>query len=190
MFHPSSFALVCHPAAPCPAVETIVVQVALMAGGGLSLAYRLKGDLARLNIPAALPSGPADSLWEHTCFEAFVGVAGSRAYREFNFSPSGQWAAYAFSGYRQRDESLQFALGVPEIAVRRFPDRLELDAVLDRALLPEAEAAASFQLGLSAVVEGADGSRSYWALAHPDARPDFHHRGAFTVNLAAAETKT
>jgi hypothetical protein len=42
-----------------------------------------------------------------------------------------------------------------------------------------------WQLGLTAVVEAADGSLSYWALRHPVARPDFHHRDGFaqTLNL-------
>ena len=30
-------------------------------------------------------------------------------------------------------------------------------------------------LGLSAILEEEDGTISYWALAHPPGRPDFHH---------------
>lgn len=182
-------ALLCHPTSICPGVESIDVRISLAANGGLSLAYRLRGRLDQLAIPSPLPSGSADALWEHTCFEAFVGVAGRPAYREFNFSPSGQWAAYAFSGYRQREEGA-VPVPAPEISVRRFSDRLELDAVLGPALLPPAAPGttpgATLQLGLSSVVEAADGGRSYWALAHPAARPDFHHRDAFALNLAAA----
>ena len=38
----------------------------------------------------AIQSSPAqkDGLWEHTCFEAFLGIAGQDAYCEFNLSPS------------------------------------------------------------------------------------------------------
>lgn len=39
------------------------------------------------------------------------------------------------------------------------------------------------RLGLSAVLEGADGSLSYWALHHPSARPDFHNEGGFQLEL-------
>ena len=173
-------------------MESIDVRISLTAGGGVSLAYRLRGRLDQITIPSPRPSGSADGLWEHTCFEAFVAVAGSPAYREINFSPSGQWAAYAFFGYRQREDWAVPGLA-PEIAVRRFSDRLELDAVLGPALLPPAALGtapgATLQLGLSSVVEATDGSRSYWALAHPAARPDFHHRGAFTLNLAAQDTR-
>jgi ABC-type uncharacterized transport system permease subunit len=38
-------------------------------------------------------------------------------------------------------------------------------------------------LALSVVVEHEDGVLSYWALAHPAAKPDFHHRDAFVLEL-------
>ena len=43
----------------------------------------------------------ADELWQTTCFEAFLEPRAATAYREFNFSPSGDWAAYDFDGYRE-----------------------------------------------------------------------------------------
>lgn len=104
-----------------------------------------------------------------------MAVAGSPAYREFNFSPSGQWAAYAFSDYRQRAESRTPSVA-PTIALRRFPDRLELEATLAPALLPEG---VNLELGLNAVIEAADGRLSYWALKHPAGAPDFHLRKGF-----------
>ncbi|MFZ4534775.1 DOMON-like domain-containing protein [Propionivibrio sp.] len=125
-----------------------------------------------------------DALWEHTCFEAFVGVAGDPAYREFNFSPSGQWATYAFSGYRQPDQAAT-PITAPTITSRLFAGRLELEAIIPRDALPTRSG--TLQIGLSAVVEAADtvdGSHSYWALRHPARHPDFHHRDAFTLELA------
>ena len=163
---------------------SIEVGISFSPTGGLSLAYRLRGRLAELGIPAPRPAGAADGLWEHTCFEAFISIPGKPAYREFNFSPSGQWAAYSFLGYRQRDESA--APGpAPEISVRRHADGLELDAVL----APELLSGGPLRLGLSAVVEAVDGHRSYWALAHPAGRPDFHHRDAFILTLAPPNTR-
>jgi hypothetical protein len=40
---------------------------------------------------------------------------------------------------------------------------------------------------LSAVIEAKDGSKSYWALAHPPSKPDFHNADCFTARLAAPE---
>ena len=178
---PSLLNLIPHPATPCPALERIEVRVSRGVDGSLELGFVLHGDPAQLSIPPVRSPGPADELWHHTCCEAFVGVRGDAAYREFNFSPSGQWAAYAFSDYRQRDESVTPA-GEPTIGRRLLPGRLELFSHVPAELLPPPQS--TLQLGLSAVIETLDGHLSYWALAHPAPRPDFHHRGGHTQALA------
>ena len=38
---------------------------------------------------------------------------------------------------------------------------------------------ALWRLGLSAVIEDTSGRKSYWALAHPPGKPDFHHADCF-----------
>ncbi|HZX33524.1 MAG TPA: DOMON-like domain-containing protein [Rhodocyclaceae bacterium] len=177
--------LVPYPSAAAAAVRSIAVEVRFTAAGELSLAYRLEGDVDGLRIPEPLPPGPADGLWEHTCFEAFIAAGDESAYREFNFSPSGQWAAYAFADYRQRDESVAVAFA-PRITLRRSAGSLELDAVLAPSLLPPGSA--GYRLGLTAVIEATDGAKTYWALAHPGPRPDFHLRDAFLLDLAAPDS--
>jgi len=144
--------------------------------------------MARLLIPKPPSETRSDGLWEHTCFEAFVAVAGNSAYREFNFSPSGQWAAYAFYGYRQ-PEATPFSIQPPQISTRLSAGRLELTALIAGDSLLYSTATGSLQIGLSAVIESTDtveGCRSYWALRHPAARPDFHHRDAFVLEFPAA----
>lgn len=158
-------ALTAHPMTPCPAVRSLTGE-ARRQGGRLALTFRLEGDLAALAIPAAAAPDRTDGLWEHTCFEAFVGGEGD-GYLELNFSPSGQWAVYRFDGYRAGMAALEIA--PPRIEVTRTGDGLELRTTLD---LPPAEPT---RLGLTAVIEAADGSMSYWALKHPPGRPDFHH---------------
>ncbi|MGE5492761.1 MAG: DOMON-like domain-containing protein [Actinomycetota bacterium] len=177
--------LVPYPSTTAPAVRSIEVEIRFTPAGELSLAYRLEGELDGLRIPEPLPPGSADGLWEHTCFEAFIAAGDDPAYREFNFSPSGQWAAYAFSGYRQRDESVAMP-AAPHIALHRSVGGLELDALLAPSLLPPGPA--GYRLGLTAVVEAADGAKTYWALAHPGHRPDFHLRDAFLFDLAAPDS--
>ncbi len=61
-----------------------------------------------------------------------------------------------------------------------------LDAVLPAHGLPDTDGV----IGLSAVIETADGQLSYWALAHPRAQPDFHHRAGWTAHLPAPDTNT
>ena len=99
-------------------------------------------------------------------------------YREFNFSPSGEWAVYAFRGYREGGElDVEPA---PGIAVQRKGDRLELYAQIRADILPPGR---PLRLALSAVVEDADGTLSYWALRHLPGKPDFHHTDAFALQL-------
>ena len=98
---------------------------------------------------------------------------GGPAYREFNFSPSGEWAAYAFAAYR---DGGPLVIADPIITVRRAPERLELEASVPVE-------GASLRIGLSVVVEDAEGALSYWALRHAPGKPDFHHRDAFALEL-------
>lgn len=88
-----------HPLTPAPMVRSLDAAITRTAHG-LSITYRLYGDMARLLIPVGGAGERCDNLWEHTCFELFIACTGSTAYREFNFSPAGQWAAYDFTDYR------------------------------------------------------------------------------------------
>lgn len=147
----------------------------------LDLRYALDGDVAHLRLPTARQPRHVDGLWQHTCFEAFVGAAGALAYHELNFAPSGEWAAYSFRRYRERAEAP--AGTQPEaVAVYVGETRVELEARVPLAGLPGL-LPLELRLGLAAVIEDERGALSYWALAHPAGRPDFHHPDAFTMHL-------
>ena len=171
--------LVCHPQTPSQAIQGIDVLVAVAPGDTLTLVFVLECDLSSLRIADPRSSRRAYGLWRHTCFEAFVMAGEGPGYHEFNFSPSGEWAVYGFRGYRDGGE-LEGEL-VPNIFVRRTPNRLELEAQISRDFLPQG---CPLRLALSAVVEDADGVHSYWALQHPPGKPDFHHADAFAMQLA------
>lgn len=176
-------ALLCHPDAPNRRVRSVSARVVVDRSGSLAFAFRLDADLTRLRVPAAMPPRRADRLWEHTCFEAFVTVRGQAAYREFNFSPSGEWAAYAFCGYR--DGAVLARDPAPAIAVRRAADALELEALVGAGCLPSTAKGARLQVALTAVIEDDVGALSYWAIRHPGVRPDFHHRDGFALEFDA-----
>jgi hypothetical protein len=171
--------LACHPGTPSHALRSVSAS-ATRSGGRLSLRYSLQGDIARVLVPPPQPARVGWKLWRHTCCEAFIRPQPGTAYTEFNFSPSGEWAAYAFTDYRQGGGLDDAALD-PQVAIERAPESLELYALVDLARLGIDGAIA---LGLSAVIEETDGTLSYWALRHPQARPDFHHRDALALEIA------
>ena len=162
-------------------MRSILARVCCARGGALAFAFRLEGDLGRLRIPGPAAPRRAHGLWRHTCFEAFVAPPGSPGYLELNFSPSGEWTAYAFRGYRDgASDALETA---PQIDVRIVADRLELQARVDLNRLPALRGHDEIRLALCAVIEEEPGLLSYWALAHSAAKPDFHHPDAFALTL-------
>jgi hypothetical protein len=157
----------CHPAGNPPAELRMDVAVSRQGNGDLHLHYRLHG-ISRLVLPAPATPGVADGLWQHTCCEAFVATVDGPAYREFNFSPSGQWAVYDFADYRQRRDDwpampasvtrsltrpLTSTMAAPAIApaitCHRDGEKLHLAATLPAVLLP----AGAARLGLTVVAE-------------------------------------
>ena len=167
-----------HPACPAPGGLAVRAGAAFTGGGGLALTYRIAGAGALRIPPPAVPAA-TDELWRHTCCEAFIAAVDRPEYLEFNLSPSGCWAAYRFTGYRERDTGW-LPPAAPTIAVRRDDDALELTATVPAALLPNGAAP---ELSLTVVVEDLAGALSYWAPAHAGERPDFHLRAAFTLRL-------
>jgi hypothetical protein len=165
------YRLICHPDTPAKAVESLGVKAEWQAGL-LWLRYHLECELEALAFPLPNESIRCDGLWNHSCFEAFIGGA---AYTEFNFSPSSQWAAYDFSGYR-KDMRERIMECVPEIGLDVSESHFALEALFDPAGLLG-------KLALSAVIEETDGTKSYWALFHPPGKPDFHHPSCFTATL-------
>ena len=173
--------LTCHADTVTTALWIVDVNIRPQPQGDLSLSYELTGDLAKIRIPAPQPSIAKDGLWEHTCFEAFIAVQGESGYHEFNFSPSGQWASYSFSDYRARNPWTTSQR--PAIRFVQSDGHLLLEAVIALGDLPQNMANKPLQLGLAAVIEASDSSCSYWALHHPEDRPDFHDRGGFILSL-------
>jgi hypothetical protein len=163
----------------------VSARVRRNAPDGLGVSYVLEGDLGRLRVPAPRPPRPAERLWQHTCCEIFVARKGGAGYHEYNLSPSGEWAAYAFVRYRVRREGGHAALAPPRIRFRSSGDVIELDAAIELDGLVPATGG-GLTLAVAAVIEDKEGSLSYWALRHPPGKPDFHHPDAFALELLPA----
>lgn len=170
----------CHPGTRSAAVRGVTARLK-RGDGNLELIYALEAELPRLRIPPPGHARIGEKLWQHTCFELFI-ARRMPAYHEFNFSPSREWTAYAFSRYRDGVQLTDEALD-PQVTLRTGPDRLELDATVHLERLSSLHIAEKLSLALSAVIEDADGGLSYWALRHPPGKPDFHHPEAFALAL-------
>ena len=169
--HPSS-----GPAEPFKLWAQVDYAGAFGATATCNIWFGISAPLARFRLPGGNAPARRDKLWKTTCFEAFVQPEGEAPYREFNFAPSGDWAAYDFTGRREGMAEAQLAKP-PYI---RLEDNLtwwSLGATFT------VEASMRWALGLSAVIEEAEGTKSYWALAHASEKPDFHDPSCFIARL-------
>ncbi len=171
-----------HPDSGAHPVDSLSAEAHLAAPAVLACDYVLHGDLARLRVPAGAGGARRDELWKHTCLEAFVTAPGARGYYEFNFAPDGDWAAYAFEDYRHGMHPVHL-VAPPLIHAECGAARLAVYVSLELAGLPDLAEARTLKLALAAVIEGADGTLSYWALHHAPGRADFHHPEGFTLEL-------
>lgn len=167
-----------HPSTPHPALHELTVDIDWASS--LTLHYCLRGAVDALRIPGSAAAERTDGLWRHTCCELFVATPAVSGYLEFNFSPGGPWAAYCFDSYRSGMRPLD--LEAPRIETQVAPTRADIRVELR---LPMVLAGiAELRCALTAVIEERSGARSFWALAHPTAQPDFHHADGFTLHLS------
>lgn len=161
-----------HPTSTSSHIQAL--RVGLEPGkDGLLLRYHLLADMNFIAIPEPAATIHTDELWQHSCFELFVADGHGPGYQEFNFSPSGAWAHYCFSDYRQPMTSND-EVRPPAIRTRVTNNALELTVQLSRL---------SGRMALAAVIEDDTGQLHYWALNHPSQNPDFHHSDAFALTL-------
>lgn len=168
-------------------VRALSASAARDGDAGLRFRYVLDADLDAVRIPALRLARPTDELWKYTCFEAFVMGPPSQgdAYRELNFSPSTEWAAYSFERYRTGMTPVTLP-SAPRIEVSRSGSQLIVEARVEmQGLLPQSWRAsgARLRMALSAVIENEGGRISYWALKHAPDKPDFHHAAGFILEV-------
>jgi len=136
----------------------------------LVLTYTVSGPLQDLSIPAAaLSPGFTPGLWQDTCCECFLRRDALKHYTEWNFSPCGGWWACAFDDYRapalRQPENMQ----PRQLDIQPGENLLMITAALACPAVP------GLRIGPALILRHAGGSRSHWAMKHPDEAPDFHH---------------
>lgn len=168
------------------AAAVTVTPAALDGNTRLEVYFRLVADLQQLRLPSPRQGQRRDALWRHTCFEVFARARDDAGYVEVNLAPSGDWAAYHFSAYREGMQPIA-PFGAPVLECSETATTLDLRTSLSlgelRAGTPQ-RAAMTLDVALAAVIEELSGRLSYWALTHPDPRrPDFHHPESFVHEI-------
>jgi len=160
------------------AVRALYVVVRTAADGMLTLDFSIDADAESVVFPPPRPAGFSDGLWRHTCFELFAAGEADR-YREFNFSPSTEFAIYDFESYR----AAMRPVAAPPIEIHRGGSSIQVRVPGDLLMLDHRPVR---KIGIAAVIEERGGTLSYWALHHPADKPDFHDRTGFVVSWPAS----
>ncbi len=175
----SSFNLVPFSLNTAPAVN--ISGVIERQNNQLKIEYKLTGNLSQLIIAEHTNTPTRQyNLWEHTCFEFFLGIKDLTKYWEFNLSPAGDWNIFYFANYRQNIAE-EMAFDSLPFQIKQQSDilQLNLEFNLDRIISPQQ----NLEIGITTVVEDQEQTLSYWALSHPTKEADFHHRDTFIINL-------
>lgn len=167
-----------HPAAGAWKITGVSCGLIRLRTDLIELIYEVEDPEGNLQIPHGTGQRH-DGLWKTTCFEMFIGKPDRPSYREFNFSPSGDWAAYGFSEYRMGQHDLPMH-AEPLIECETTPNG---HSVRVRVSLDDLET--GDPLGICAVIEERDFGLSYWSLSHAMPNPDFHHPTCFAATLPA-----
>ncbi|MBU1405699.1 MAG: DOMON-like domain-containing protein [Proteobacteria bacterium] len=146
----------------------------------LVLSIVLHGNLGDLVLPDGTERTRCDNLWKSTCFEMFWAEEGRKNYWELNLAPNGAWNVYAFPDYRT-GMNRENRVGEPPTNTEHTTDTFSLTAELGIGKLHIHNT--PLRVGVSAVLKHQNSRLSYWALAHPKERPDFHAPQSFLLQI-------
>ena len=160
------------PFSPCLAVQALRYTLVSEFSSELRLTVQLKGSIASELEDVDQVGQRVFGLWQHHCFELFLGEAGSTAYWELNLAPNGNWNCFGFSDYRQ-DQKESDRCELTEFSAVRRGRTYQLEArILIHPALQSSDCVLS--LGAAAIIETAS-DLNYFSIRH-GTTPDFHHR--------------
>ena len=156
---------------------TIVGAIEQLPTHGLNVGFWVRDPHQSIVWPTQVEGQPRqDFLWEHTCFEMFVGVKDEDFYREINLSPSHAWQAYAFEEYRYPEHMPPaHAHDIELVQLKRTHYGINAQIDLFQFMSKHKLKWSDLFLGLSVVVETTD-QMHYYAMQHSGQQPDFHNK--------------
>ena len=156
---------------------SVVGAIEQQGSGRLNVGFWIRDPNQFIEWPALVASNPRqDFLWEHTCFEIFIGVQGEDFYREINLSPSQAWQAYQFEEYRYpEDMPPQAAYDIDLNQLKRTHYGLNVSLDLGEFMATHKLKWSDLFLGLTAVLKTSQGEQ-YYAMQHSSPQADFHNK--------------
>ena len=156
---------------------SVVGAIENVAAHTLNVGYWLRDPNQLIVWPEQRLAHPRqDFLWQHTCFEVFIGVHGEDFYREINLSPSQAWQAYAFEEYRYpEDMPPVMAQDIELNDLKRTHYGMNVSLDLSSFMLEHKLKWSDLYIGLSAVLLTSKGEQ-YYAMQHSSPKPDFHNK--------------
>lgn len=148
-------------------------------GRRLNVSWHLHDPQNVVRHPGGTTAEREIGLWNHTCFEIFVGSSLRADYLEFNFASNHHWNAFYFEApgdalveytpiHQIQINTIDATLGVG-IPLMPFPSEFWHEGQM--------------KVGISSVLELVDGTLQYWALSHPETKPNFHNRHSWPIHL-------
>lgn len=152
----------------------------LIRDGVLHFDFAVLGDVSLVNWDDNPTQGQFNlELWKKTCFEIFLKIPGQAEYWEWNFAPNLNWGFFHFEDYRKALPLPSRSGGLKNLEfIRSRHEQVHLKGCLSPNFSSYLSWAflnrASLELGVSAVLMGPQGDKTYWALKHSSPKPDFH----------------
>ncbi|NOZ54921.1 MAG: hypothetical protein GXP08_17595 [Gammaproteobacteria bacterium] len=181
------FNLLLFPPPKTPAIQQATLDVAIY--GSLTLDsqhiiinFKLKGNNSLVKHPpiASTPQRK-DNLWQTTCFEVFTATTASSEYWEYNISPCHNWNVYSFNDYRSKQALAPPFTGM--VKIKTLYSNSHLDGITASLPLPQPLVGREIILGINSVLQDINNNLHYYALIHPNLKPDFHDRRGFIMCL-------
>lgn len=146
----------------------------------LFVSFRINEGLPLIDLGSSTPKKERIvKLWEKTCFEFFLKNE-KNSYVEFNFSPNFEWNCFYFE--KKGDPLKEWErMDRPTTEILLSLNDYFLVAELRKELFPKGffDQKSKLEIALTSVIKNKKGELSYWALAHADARPNFHDFRSF-----------
>ena len=156
---------------------SLVAAIEQQSPYSLNVGYWLRDPNQFIQWPELVQDYPRqDFLWEHTCFEIFIGVQGEDFYREINLSPSQAWQVYQFEEYRYpEDMPPPAAYDIELNQLKRTHYGLNVSLDLTEFMVEHKLKWADLFIGLTAVLKTSQGDQ-YFAMQHSSPEADFHNK--------------